>query len=213
MPRPGPVSGPGRGILPGTHVFRGHGGPVTNANLEEREQPVLTMLNGIWYKEMDRHSQHYERAEAWLQPAGSLLISFGTEKLNDRLKFAPQYNFQISGPNDALVTRAINGARGYRVNSESRKCTCHYFFDNDIPFVHAIAVIYILWNAQLTSCQAIAEPKPTRRATKSTYRLSILSIPLHSELKRILAISKVWMWKWGRWGELVWDWIWRWNHQ
>ena len=32
MPRPGPFSGPGRGIGPGACVFRGPGGPVTNTS-------------------------------------------------------------------------------------------------------------------------------------------------------------------------------------
>ena len=84
--------------------------------LEEREQPVLMMLNGIWHKEMDRYYQRYEKAETWLQPGGSLLTSFGMEKLKERLKFAQQYTVQISSPDDALVTMAINGARGYTVN-------------------------------------------------------------------------------------------------
>ena len=117
--------------------------------LEEREQPVLMMLNGIWHKEMDRHYQRYEKAEAWLLLGGSLLTSFETEKLKDGLKYARQYTVQISSPDDALVTRAINGARGYTVNLESRKCTCYCFFDTDIPCVHAIAVIYRLRKAPI----------------------------------------------------------------
>lgn len=61
---------------------------MNSINLEEREQPVLMMLNEIWHQEMDRHYQRYEKAEEWLQRGGSLLTSFGMEKLKDGLKFA-----------------------------------------------------------------------------------------------------------------------------
>lgn len=152
--------------------------------LEEREQPVLMMLNGIWHKEMDRHYQRYEKAQSWLQPGGFLLTGFGIEKLKEGLKFARQYTVQISSPDDALVTRATNGARGYTVNLEARKCTCHHFFDTDIPCVHAIAVIYRLQKAPIDYMPSYCRAETYRES----YRINLPVINIeHLSLSQVAA--------------------------
>ena len=146
--------------------------------LEEREQPVLIMLNGIWHKEMSRHYERYEKAQAWLLHGGSLLTDFGTEKLKEAIKFARQYTIQVSSTDDALVTRAINGARAYTVNLESRKFTCLHSFDTDIPCVHAIAIIYCLGKAPINYMPSYCRVETFNEAYK--INLPVASIELLS---------------------------------
>ena len=104
---------------------------------------------------MDRHYQHYEKAETWLQPGGSLFTSFETEKLKEGLKFALQYTVQMSSPDNVLVTRAINVTTRYTVSLKLRKCTCNYFFATDILFLPTIATIYYLGRVTIFQIAAI----------------------------------------------------------
>jgi len=149
--------------------------------LEEREQPVLIMLNGIWHKEMSHYYERYEKAQAWLLPGGSLLNDFGTEKLKEAIKFACQYTIQVSSPDNALVTRAINGARAYTGNLESRKCTCRHFFDTDIPCVHGIAVIYGLGKAPIHYLPSYCQVETYNEAYKINQPVASIELLLLQE--------------------------------
>ena len=117
--------------------------------LEEREEPVLEMLNGIWHKEMDRRYARYESALKISVETGSMLTDFGVRKLKNGLSSARQFTVQISSPDSARVMKSTPSTLIYTVNLVSRRCSCRQFFDTDIPCSHAIAVIYRLQQAPI----------------------------------------------------------------
>jgi hypothetical protein len=90
--------------------------------LEERELPVLKMLNGIWHKEMDRRASRlrFEEGDAFSGQNNVLMHSI---------------------PRGIGVVIQRDGKR-LQVDLEARTCTCKRFQDNGIPCGHALTVIY-----------------------------------------------------------------------
>jgi zinc finger SWIM domain-containing protein 3 len=111
---------------------------------EERELPMLDMLNSIYHKEMDRRFKRLEKARAAIVKhdftAHSLLI------LKEALSLASQYNVQVTS---ATIGRAKRPQSDivYIVDLENRSCSCLRFQDTDIPCGHAVALIHRLQKA------------------------------------------------------------------
>jgi zinc finger SWIM domain-containing protein 3 len=111
---------------------------------EERELPMLDMLDSIYQKEMDRRYKRLEKAQAAIVKhdftAHSQLI------LKEALSFAPQYNVQVTSATMGRVKRPQSDIV-YIVDLENRSCSYLRFQDTDIPCGHAVALIHRLQKA------------------------------------------------------------------
>jgi hypothetical protein len=116
---------------------------VESANalfLDERELPVLDMLDGIWRKEMHRRTSRLQRAikEARQQP----LTPWGRARFQEGALYSEQNDVWMESVEQGLGTVGQRDGRRFQVNLEARTCGCKRFQDTDIPCGHAITVIH-----------------------------------------------------------------------
>ena len=115
---------------------------VESANayfLEDRELPILQMLDSIWHKEMDKRYSRYERASKL--PAGCCFIPHDHHLLSEANKYsAENQEPRQSRRGNARVVQ--QDGRTFVVNLDARTCTCSRFREFDVPCGHAISVIY-----------------------------------------------------------------------
>ena len=107
---------------------------------QERELPILDLLNEIWLYTMNQRAQRYQTArmqeeqQNWTDFAlGQLTISRSWTRRNT-----------VNMANDRLfIVQQINNKQ-FVVNLEARTCTCGHYQENGIPCGHALSSIHHL---------------------------------------------------------------------
>jgi hypothetical protein len=108
--------------------------------LEERELPVLEMLNGIWHKEMDRRAKKLRNAMNGAQTRP--LTPWGRARFEEGNFYARQNNVLMHSIPRGIGTVTQRDGSRFQVDLEERTCSCKRFQDTDIPCGHALTVIY-----------------------------------------------------------------------
>lgn len=105
--------------------------------LEDRVESVLTMLNSIWHKEIDKRSLRLKQAEM-LSPS-VLLTPHGQYLLREACQHTQGNRVWMSSSKLVHVTQLDN--QTMTVDLEERTCTCRRYQANFVPCGHAISVI------------------------------------------------------------------------
>jgi len=119
--------------------------------LENRELPLLKLLDSIWHKLMAETSSSYSNryhSTCLLHMDKSYfsklyLMHDSISSLITRLQHIPQIHSQVEGH-----IRETNGTV-YLVHLENRTCRCYSFQDGDSPCSHGIAAIYTTYQAPI----------------------------------------------------------------
>ena len=107
--------------------------------LEEREMPVLTMLDTIWHKEMDRRFNRFVRAQSL--DSNHRLTQHGQNLLLESLQFAEGNQVTMSSLNPISGRVRQPNRRIHIVNVTEKTCTCRRYQDNEVPCGHAMSII------------------------------------------------------------------------
>jgi len=106
---------------------------------EQRELPVLDLLNTIWHYVMEERFERYTQACA-LYP--QIHTPYGYEALVQNQRWAKSNTVQISTTTSGVITQ--NNHRTFCVDLWLRTCDCGHFQKNGIPCGHAFTLIQAL---------------------------------------------------------------------
>jgi len=106
---------------------------------EQRELPVLDLLNTIWHYVMNQRFERYAQALA-IYP--QIHTPYGYQELVHNQQWAKANMVQISSTVSDIVTQSNH--REFRTDLWLRTCDCGHFQKNGIPCGHTFTLIYAL---------------------------------------------------------------------
>lgn len=107
--------------------------------MEEREEPILHCLIGIWDKEMDRRAERYQLATK--RNNNHQFTLRGEALLKESIAWAGRNSVRRSSPTKGKVTQ-LNNQYDFEVDLDEKTCTCGRYQDTQVPCGHAVAFIY-----------------------------------------------------------------------
>lgn len=126
--------------------------PVESTNnvfKQDRELPILDLLNNIWHYTMNQRFMRYQQASK----EKSLITEFAYQILLTSQSWAHANTVEISSLTSGIITQS--NKKTYLIDMLLRTCTCGHFSANGIPCGHAFSFIQKIYPSSRTALSTI----------------------------------------------------------
>jgi hypothetical protein len=133
---------------------------------EDRELPIIALLDALWHRVMDQAAERHADATALLT-RGKQFTPFCAKLVNERRKLAQSYTVQLSSEQAGVgrVTESTLVNPVFVVDLGAGRCSCREWEDTLVPCSHAMCLIFKLHG----SLELYLPPLLSTKTWQSTY--------------------------------------------